>query len=131
MWRLNADDYVAGRVALIGDAAHVVHPLAGQGANLGLLDAAALAEVVADGIGAGEDPGAERILRRYERWRRSENELMSAAIDAFDRLLARGSGKLAELAQRGMPWVGKSAAIKRAFIERAMGLAGELPAAAR
>ena len=55
----------------------------------------------------GEDLGAERILRRYERWRRSENELMSAAIDAFDRLLARGSGRVAELAQRGMPWVGR------------------------
>ncbi len=56
---------------------------------------------------------------------------MSAAIDAFDRLLARGSGRLADLAQRGMPWVGRSGIVKRAFIERAMGLAGELPAAAR
>jgi 2-polyprenyl-6-methoxyphenol hydroxylase-like FAD-dependent oxidoreductase len=70
-------------------------------------------------------------LRRYERWRRSENELMSAAIDAFDRLLARGSGRLAEVAQRGMPWVGKAAPMKRMFMERAMGLAGELPSAAR
>ena len=109
----------------------MVHPLAGQGANLGLLDAAALADVLGDGIASGEDPGAERILRRYERWRRSENELMSAAIDAFDRLLARGSGPLADLAQRGMPWVGRSGARQAAFIERAMGLAGELPAAAR
>lgn len=131
LWRLSAENYVSSRVALVGDAAHVVHPLAGQGANLGLLDAAALADVLAAGIAAGEDPGAERILRRYERWRRSENELMSAAIDAFDRLLARGSGRVAQLAQRGMPWVGRSAIAKRAFIERAMGLVGELPAAAR
>jgi len=87
--------------------------------------------VLAQGMASGEDPGAERILRRYERWRRSENELMGAAIDAFDRLLARGSGRLAGFAQRGMPWVGRSAVAKRAFIERAMGLAGELPAAAR
>ena len=71
-----------------------------------------------------EDPGAERILRRYERWRRSENDLMSGAIDAFDRLLARGTGRVAELAQRGMPWVGRSTLAKRVFIERAMGLAG-------
>jgi hypothetical protein len=56
---------------------------------------------------------------------------MSAAIDTFDRLLARGSGRIAELAQRGMPWVGRSTIVKRAFIERAMGLSGELPAAAR
>jgi len=131
LWRLAAEHYVTTRIALIGDAAHVVHPLAGQGANLGLLDAAALTDVLAQGIASGEDPGAERILRRYERWRRSENQLMSAAIDAFDRLLARGSGRLAEFAQRGMPWVGRSAVAKRAFIERAMGLAGELPAAAR
>ena len=131
LWRLSADHYVTERVALVGDAAHVVHPLAGQGANLGLLDAASLADVLTEGIAAGEDPGALRILRRYERWRRSENELMSAAIDAFDRLLARGSGRIAEFAQRGMPWVGRSGLVKRAFIERAMGLAGELPAAAR
>jgi 2-octaprenylphenol hydroxylase len=131
LWRLSAENYVTERVVLVGDAAHVVHPLAGQGANLGLLDSAALADVLADGLAGGEDPGALRILRRYERWRRSENEMMSAAIDAFDRLLARGSGRIAELAQRGMPWVGRSGLIKRAFIERAMGLAGELPTAAR
>jgi 2-octaprenylphenol hydroxylase len=131
LWRLSADHYVTARVALVGDAAHVVHPLAGQGANLGLLDAAALADVLAEGRSQHEDPGAERILRRYERWRRSENDLMATAIDAFDRLLARGSGRLAGLAQRGMPWVSRSAPVKRLFIERAMGLAGELPSAAR
>jgi 2-polyprenyl-6-methoxyphenol hydroxylase-like FAD-dependent oxidoreductase len=109
----------------------VVHPLAGQGANLGLLDAAALADVVGGAVNTREDPGAMRILRRYERWRRSENELMSGAIDAFDRLLARGTGRIAELAQRGMPWVGRSTMAKRLFLERAMGTAGELPAAAR
>jgi 2-octaprenylphenol hydroxylase len=118
-------------VALVGDAAHVVHPLAGQGANLGLLDAAALADVLAEGLKSREDPGAIRLLRRYERWRRSENDLMSGAIDVFDRLLARGTGRVATFAQRGMPWVNRSTLAKRVFIERAMGLAGELPAAAR
>jgi len=131
LWRLSASAYVTDRVALVGDAAHVVHPLAGQGANLGLLDAAALADVLAEGLKSREDPGALRILRRYERWRRSENDLMSGAIDVFDRLLARGTGRVAELAQRGMPWVGRSKMAKRVFIERAMGLAGELPTAAR
>ncbi len=131
LWRLSASAYVTERVALVGDAAHVVHPLAGQGANLGLLDAAALADVLAEGLEAREDPGAIRLLRRYERWRRSENDLMSGAIDVFDRLLARGTGRLATFAQRGMPWVNRSTLAKRVFIERAMGLAGELPAAAR
>jgi 2-octaprenylphenol hydroxylase len=131
LWKLSAEHYVTARLALVGDAAHVVHPLAGQGANLGLLDAAALADVLAGALAQGEDPGAERILRRYERWRRSENDLMSSAIDVFDRLLARGSGRVAALAQRGMPWVNRSTAAKRLFIERAMGLAGELPAAAK
>ena len=131
LWRLSASAYVTERVALVGDAAHVVHPLAGQGANLGLLDAAALADVLAEGCKSREDPGAMRLLRRYERWRRSENDLMSGAIDVFDRLLARGTGRVAEFAQRGMPVVGRSTMAKRVFIERAMGLAGELPAAAR
>lgn len=131
LWRLAAQSYVTSRVALVGDAAHVVHPLAGQGANLGFLDAAALADVVAAALEEREDPGAERILRRYERWRRSENELMSGAIDVFDRVLAHGTGRVAGFIQRGMPLVGRSTIAKRLFIERALGLAGELPAAAR
>ncbi|MGQ0833864.1 MAG: UbiH/UbiF/VisC/COQ6 family ubiquinone biosynthesis hydroxylase [Gammaproteobacteria bacterium] len=129
--RLSAESYVTERVALIGDAAHVVHPLAGQGVNLGLLDAAALSESILAAASEREDPGALRVLRRYERWRRSENELMSAAIDAFNRFLAHGAGPLARLAQRGLGLVNRSQELKAVFIRRALGLTGELPAAAR
>jgi 2-octaprenylphenol hydroxylase len=129
--RLAAQRYVAQRVALIGDAAHVVHPLAGQGANLGLLDAAALAQQVKAAVAAREDPGAMRVLRAYERWRRSETATMAVSIDAFDRLLAHGAGPLARLAQRGLSWVNASQELRRFFIYRALGMSGELPEAAR
>jgi 2-octaprenylphenol hydroxylase len=125
--RLAAHHYVAQRVALIGDAAHVVHPLAGQGVNLGLLDAAALAQSLLDSRREREDPGALRVLRHYERWRKSEVAFMSGAIDAFDRFLAHGQGPVSKLAQRGLGWVNRSQELKRFFIARALGTAGELP----
>jgi 2-polyprenylphenol 6-hydroxylase len=129
--RVRAPRYVAQRVALIGDAAHVVHPLAGQGVNLGLLDAAALAQLVLAGAAGREDPGALAVLRAYERWRKSEVAIMGAAIDAFDRLLAHGAGPLAHLAQRGLAIVNRSQELRRFFIHRALGMSGELPEAAR
>jgi 2-octaprenylphenol hydroxylase len=129
--RLAAQHYVAQRVALIGDAAHVVHPLAGQGVNLGLLDAAALAQQVSCAVAAREDPGALRVLRAYERWRRSELAGITLAIDVFDRLLAHGAGPVARLAQRGLSWVNRSQELRRFFIYRALGVSGELPDAAR
>jgi 2-polyprenylphenol 6-hydroxylase len=128
---LAAHRYVAQRVALIGDAAHVVHPLAGQGVNLGLLDAAALAQLLIDARREREDPGALLVLRQYERWRKSEVAFMSSAIDAFDRFLAHGTGPLSRVAQYGLGWVNRSQELKRFFIGRALGTAGELPRAAQ
>ncbi len=129
--KLSAEAYVRERVALIGDAAHVVHPLAGQGANLGLLDAATLADVLRQGAAQHEDPGALRLLRRYERWRRAENQVVSVAMDSFNRFLAQGSGPVSAIAQHGLGLVNRSALVKRFFIERALGTAGELPSMAR
>src|SRR5437588_97900 len=129
--RLEAQHYVVQRVALVGDAAHVVHPLAGQGVNLGLADAAALAQLVRAASAAREDPGARGVLRAYERWRRSEVALMSTAIDAFDRWLAHGAGPVARVAQHGLAWVNRSQELRRFFIRRALGTSGELPEAAR
>ena len=129
--RLAAARYVTERVALVGDAAHVLHPLAGQGVNLGLLDAAALAQVVIAGRAAREDPGALGVLRGYERWRKSEVAVMAGAIEAFDRLLAHGTGPLARLAQAGLAAVNRSQELRRFFIRRALGTSGELPQVAR
>ncbi len=129
--RLAAPRYVANRVALLGDAAHVVHPLAGQGVNLGLLDAAALAQLLLEAVGRGEDVGALGVLRTYERWRKSEVAVMATAIDAFDRLLAHGTGPVARVAQAGLSLVNRSQELRRFFIRRALGVTGELPQAAR
>jgi 2-octaprenylphenol hydroxylase len=129
--RTSAVHYVRERCALVGDAAHSVHPLAGQGVNLGFLDAAALAETLGVGRSSGEDPGALRLLRRYERWRKSENESLSLALSLLNRFLAFGDGELGRFAERGMGWVGRSAALRRPFAERALGLSGELPQVAR
>jgi 2-octaprenylphenol hydroxylase len=129
--RVSAPQYVRERCALVGDAAHIVHPLAGQGANLGLLDAAALAEVLEAARGAGEDLGALRVLRRYERWRKSDNEAMSLAMNLFNRFLAFGGDAASDIVQQGLGLVGRSALLRRPFAERALGLAGELPRIAR
>jgi len=129
--RVNAERYTRERCALIGDAAHIIHPLAGQGVNLGLLDAATLAEVVEGAIARGESPGAELALRRYERWRKSENELMSLAMDGINRYLAFGGGVVGDIASRALGLIGRNATLRRPFALRALGLEGELPRFAR
>jgi 2-polyprenylphenol 6-hydroxylase len=124
-----ADSYVAPRCALIGDAAHVIHPLAGQGANLGLLDAAALCEAVAGA--QREDPGALRLLRGYEQQRRTHNLFMDAAMSALHSGFGAESAPGTWLLSRGLGVVNRSAALKRAFARQALGTAGELPRLAR
>jgi 2-octaprenylphenol hydroxylase len=126
-----AESYVARRCALIGDAAHVIHPLAGQGANLGLLDAAALCEAVAQARGQREDPGALRLLRGYEQQRRTHNELMDAAMSAFNRGFGAAPGPATWLINRGLGVVNRSGVLKRAFARQALGTVGELPRLAR
>ncbi|HEX2791367.1 MAG TPA: FAD-dependent monooxygenase [Steroidobacteraceae bacterium] len=124
-----AQSYVAPRCALIGDAAHVIHPLAGQGANLGLLDAAALCEAVA--TAKREDPGALRVLRGYEQQRRTHNLFMDAAMSALHSGFGVTRGPAAWLLNRGLAVVNRSSTLKRAFARQALGTAGALPRLAR
>lgn len=129
--RQHAERYVVERAALIGDAAHAIHPLAGQGVNLGLLDAAALSEVILDAIHHGRDPGALRTLRRFERWRRGDNLLMLSAMDGINRLFSNASPLLGQLRSRGLDAVNRSGGLRQLFMRHAMGLGGDLPALAR
>ncbi len=126
----HAPDYARPRVVLAGDAAHAVHPLAGQGVNLGFLDAAVLAEVLGAGIAAGRDPGDLALLRRYERRRKGDNLLAMQSFTGLNRLFSNASGTVSMLRRAGLAAVSATPALRRAFMRRAMGLAGDLPAIA-
>jgi 2-polyprenylphenol 6-hydroxylase len=119
-------DYVRPRAVLLGDAAHVVHPLAGQGLNLGLLDCAALAEVLGEAGGAANF-GDMRQLRRYERRRRSENLSAAAALDGLERLFSSADPVRTGLRGAALSAVSKMPFLKRRFAQRALGLAGDVP----
>jgi 2-polyprenylphenol 6-hydroxylase len=119
-------EYARPRAVLLGDAAHVVHPLAGQGLNLGLLDCGALAQVLGESGGA-PDFGDYRALRRYERWRRSENLLAAAALDGLEQLFSRTDALSSSLRAASLSAVGKMPFVKRRFAQRALGLIGDVP----
>jgi 2-octaprenylphenol hydroxylase len=126
-----AVEYARPRAVLVGDAAHTVHPLAGQGLNLGLLDCASLAEVLS---GDPRDRGSRRsfgefkLLRRYERWRKAENLLAATAMDALERLFSSSNPALSRLRIAGLGAVGRMPFVKRRLALQALGLRGDLPA---
>lgn len=125
--RVTAKHYGVARVALVGDAAHAVHPLAGQGANLGLLDAAALVQVVAEALARGEDPGDAGPVGRYARWRRAEAAPLTLGVHGLQWLFGSSLGPVVAARRTGLGWVGSSAWLRRQFITHALGLAGEVP----
>ncbi len=129
--RAHAKRYVDSRIALIGDAAHTVHPLAGQGVNLGLLDAAVLAEVLLDADGAGRDIGSVPVLRRYERWRKGNNLAMLAVTDGLKRLFGNSMEAVARVRNLGLDVTDSVRPVKNMFMRRAAGLEGDLPRLAR
>ena len=122
-----AEQLTARRIALIGDAAHGVHPVAGQGLNLGLKDAAALTEVLIEAARNGEDIGAETVLDRYARWRRFDNTTLAAGFDAFVRLFSNDLPPVRLARDLGMAAVNRIAPLRRAFMHEAGGATGDLP----
>jgi 2-octaprenyl-6-methoxyphenol hydroxylase len=122
-----AEAFTAPRLALAGDAAHGIHPLAGQGLNLGLRDVAALAEVVVDAKRRGLDVGAADVLDGYARWRRFDTLALAAATDGLNRLFSNDNPLLRLGRDLGLAAVGRVPALRRAFIREAAGLTGTLP----
>ncbi len=122
-----ARDFVAPRIALVGDAAHGIHPIAGQGLNLGFKDAAALAETIVEADRLGQDIGALDILERYQRWRRFDTVQMGITTDVLNRLFSNDVGPLRALRDLGLGLVDRMPRMKRYFIQQASGLAGGTP----
>jgi 2-octaprenyl-6-methoxyphenol hydroxylase len=122
-----ARSFIADRLALVGDAAHVIHPIAGQGLNLGLKDVAALAEVVVDAARLGIDLGQSDVLERYQRWRRFDTMAMGLATNSLNLLFSNKSTLLRTVRDIGLGLVDRAPPLKEIFIRQAAGLSGEVP----
>jgi 2-octaprenyl-6-methoxyphenol hydroxylase len=124
---IQAARYTATRLALVGDAAHVIHPIAGQGWNLGVRDIAALAELLVDAHRLGLDLGSSDLMRRYERWRRFDSMTLTAVTDGLNRLFANELPPLKLARDLGLAAVNRAPGLKRFFMRHAMGVIGDLP----
>ena len=122
-----ANSFVADRVALVGDAAHGVHPIAGQGLNLGLRDVGALAQVLIEAQRRGEDIGAADVLERYQRWRRFDSTALALGMDAVNRLFSNDNPLLRLGRDLGLGVVNAVPGLRRGFMRQAAGLSGEVP----
>jgi 2-octaprenylphenol hydroxylase len=127
----HAKTYIASHLALVGDAAHTVHPLAGQGVNLGFLDAATLAEVLLDAQLKQKDIGAHAVLRRYERWRKGNNLAMVSLTGGFRYLFGNDLPGVRQLRSMGLNLTNAATPVKNLIMRQASGLAGDLPRLAR
>ena len=127
----HAKRYVAEGLALIGDAAHTIHPLAGQGVNLGFLDAAVLAHVLLHAVDRGERLADVRVLSRFERRRMPHNLALMAAMEGFERLFQADSLTARLLRNTGLKWVNNMPEAKALFVRQALGLSGDLPPLAK
>lgn len=120
-------NFVSNRVALVGDSAHGIHPLAGQGLNLGLRDAASIGEVIINAARRGEDIGSLSVLKRYENWRRFETSVMAAATDVINKTFSNNSNVIRTITNLGLRAINQNNFLKKNFIREAAGLNGNLP----
>jgi len=119
--------YVKPRIAIIGDAAHTIHPLAGQGMNLGIMDAACLADVIIEAYNQQRDIGHLHTLRKYERWRRGENAAMIVAMNSFKQLFSQQTKPVIWMRSLGLKLTDKTMPLKNLFSKKALGVVGDLP----
>ena len=126
-----ANSFIADRIALIGDAAHGMHPIAGQGLNAGLRDIAALADVLRDARHTGQDIGGALVLKNYQQWRRFDTATLAMATDTFNRLFSNDNPLLRTIRDLGMGAVNAMPKLRRNFIREAAGLTGDLPSLMR
>jgi len=128
---MQAERYVAPRLALVGEAAHVIHPIAGQGLNVGIRDVAALAEAVIDARRLGRDIGDDDVLERYQRWRRLDAVLLAAVTDGLNRLFSNAAPPVKLARGLGLAAVNRVPPLKRLLMRHAMGTLGDRPRLAR
>jgi 2-octaprenyl-6-methoxyphenol hydroxylase len=128
---MQAEQYVARRLALVGEAAHVIHPIAGQGLNIGIRDIAALAELLVDTRRLGLDIGEDALLEQYQRWRRTDALLLAAVTDGLNRLFSNTIEPIRLIRDVGLSIVNQLPPLKRVLMRHAMGMIGERPRLAR